>query len=448
MSKIICEICGTAYPDTAKECPICGFPHTPADEELNLDLDLDAAQGQEDKQTAPAVPKKVKGGRFSSKNVKKRHIEEYETSDDSTPEPSDLQDSQDDNEELEKELAPQKGLKIAVAILAAVVLLVGVYIAYRFVSGADAYQKEETKPSESVSATEDPATKTEPSMNSVACTDLLLSNETVELRGPGRGWLLDVTLYPENTTDVLTFVSSNEEVAEVSDNGRITAVGPGTATITITCGAVTKECTVNCSFDGVETTEVTEESETTEATEETEEVTEAPEKKDLRLNYNDVSLFSVGEKFTFGVTNGGESISRSQVEWKSSDPAIAKVENGTVTAVSGGTATITASYNGMTQKCVVRCRMEPAATNPGGQSSDSSWKMSDADGDVTLKVDESFTLKLTNASGETANVSWSSSNSGVVSVNGNTITGKIAGITNLTATVDGKTFTCIVRVVK
>ena len=24
MSKIICDICGTAYPDTAAECPVCG----------------------------------------------------------------------------------------------------------------------------------------------------------------------------------------------------------------------------------------------------------------------------------------------------------------------------------------------------------------------------------------------------------------------------------------
>ena len=26
MSKIICEICGTTYPDTAECCPICGCP--------------------------------------------------------------------------------------------------------------------------------------------------------------------------------------------------------------------------------------------------------------------------------------------------------------------------------------------------------------------------------------------------------------------------------------
>ena len=24
MSKIICDVCGTRYPDTAEQCPICG----------------------------------------------------------------------------------------------------------------------------------------------------------------------------------------------------------------------------------------------------------------------------------------------------------------------------------------------------------------------------------------------------------------------------------------
>ena len=24
MNKVICDVCGTMYPDTAKQCPICG----------------------------------------------------------------------------------------------------------------------------------------------------------------------------------------------------------------------------------------------------------------------------------------------------------------------------------------------------------------------------------------------------------------------------------------
>ena len=30
MSKIICDVCGTRYPDSAGQCPICGCSHNPA----------------------------------------------------------------------------------------------------------------------------------------------------------------------------------------------------------------------------------------------------------------------------------------------------------------------------------------------------------------------------------------------------------------------------------
>ena len=31
MSKIICDICGTSYPETATQCPICGCVLAPDD---------------------------------------------------------------------------------------------------------------------------------------------------------------------------------------------------------------------------------------------------------------------------------------------------------------------------------------------------------------------------------------------------------------------------------
>ena len=30
MSKIICDVCGTRYPETAEQCPICGHIRTAA----------------------------------------------------------------------------------------------------------------------------------------------------------------------------------------------------------------------------------------------------------------------------------------------------------------------------------------------------------------------------------------------------------------------------------
>ena len=48
MSKIICDICGTTYPDTAEQCPICGCPRDAALDLLGDDLLLDSAEERAD----------------------------------------------------------------------------------------------------------------------------------------------------------------------------------------------------------------------------------------------------------------------------------------------------------------------------------------------------------------------------------------------------------------
>ena len=125
--------------------------------------------------------------------------------------------------------------------------------------------------------------------------------------------------------------------------------------------------------------------------------------------------------------------SGSKVTWNTSDAGVATVENGVVTAVGKGTATITAEYKGKKAQCIVRCRFE-----------DNSWKASATD--VTLSVGESFPLTVTNNSGETADVSWSADTEGIVSVSGRAVTALAPGTVTLTASVDGVSVSCIVRV--
>ena len=65
MSKIICEVCGTSYPDTTMQCPICGCVR-PGDVQRvtnEINADENGASGYT----------YVKGGRFSKSNVKKRN---------------------------------------------------------------------------------------------------------------------------------------------------------------------------------------------------------------------------------------------------------------------------------------------------------------------------------------------------------------------------------------
>ena len=60
MSKIICEICGTSYPETSTQCPICGCVK-PMDKSVVIDKEIQAG----------STYTYVKGGRFSKRNVKK-----------------------------------------------------------------------------------------------------------------------------------------------------------------------------------------------------------------------------------------------------------------------------------------------------------------------------------------------------------------------------------------
>ena len=64
MSKIICDVCGTRYPDTAEQCPICGRIRDTAGRTAEDVLIMDDAREES--------YQKVRGGRFSKSNVKKR----------------------------------------------------------------------------------------------------------------------------------------------------------------------------------------------------------------------------------------------------------------------------------------------------------------------------------------------------------------------------------------
>lgn len=59
MTKLICDICGTSYSDSEEKCPTCGYARAFAEEEP---VEVRSF----------GVREKVRGGRFSKKNVRKR----------------------------------------------------------------------------------------------------------------------------------------------------------------------------------------------------------------------------------------------------------------------------------------------------------------------------------------------------------------------------------------
>jgi len=171
-----------------------------------------------------------------------------------------------------------------------------------------------------------------------------LSSEDFTLFTPGEETTLRVKNAPAGA--VITYTSSNPAVASVTANGVVTAVGDGTATITVMVNDLKLICMARCNL-GV-STENNEEDQATEVS--------GP----LHLfnpygNAEDVMLFRVGETFSLTLRDSANT-AVSGVSWSTSNAAVCTVDaGGTVSASGSGTATVTASYNGQTYSCIVRC---------------------------------------------------------------------------------------------
>lgn len=73
---------------------------------------------------------------------------------------------------------------------------------------------------------------------------VVLNVDKVELN-IGETVQLEATVLPEDTTDkTLEWKSSNEEVAIVDESGLVSAIGEGTAIITVTCGEASTQCEI------------------------------------------------------------------------------------------------------------------------------------------------------------------------------------------------------------
>lgn len=432
MSKIICDVCGTSYPETATQCPICGCVR-PADAVV-LTTETPATED-----TAAGTYTYVKGGRFSKANVRKRLQDGQGFSANMEP----VQDNENEPENEKK----NTGLVVTVLVLLLAIVAVVIYIAVRFLMPGAPKDPVDTKPSGTVSSTA--AATTEATELVIPCTELKLSASVIEMESQNMAQLLNVTKTPADTTDVVTFTSSDENVVTVTSGGKVTAVAPGQAVITITCGNVKAECRVVCKFETVPPTEETTAPTTEPTTAPTE--TTAPE-REFKLNRSDFTLANKGD--TWQLYTG--SISKSDIKWTTDDPLVATIENGVVTAVGGGKTYVYGEYNGVKEKCIVRCSFAPAQTQPEAtEGTEAPTESQPASGktytishtDVTLSVNESFTLTLKDEDGNVVNVTWTSSKSDCHAISGNQITGKKATEYAVVSTVyEGKTYSCIVRV--
>ena len=182
---------------------------------------------------------------------------------------------------------------------------------------------------------------------SAAAESLTLDQTEVSLAEAGTAVTLVPTFSPDGSTGTVTWTSSDEKIAAVDEAGTVTAVAPGTVTITATLeNGATAECKVSCTW-----TAEGGDNQTT-ANEGGGEGAEQPqEAAKPALSNNDITLSSEGATQQLTVENAG-----GDVTWTSSDDTIAKVSaDGTVTAVAPGRATVSAKIGEQTLNCAVRC---------------------------------------------------------------------------------------------
>ena len=111
-------------------------------------------------------------------------------------------------------------------------------------------------------------------------------------------------------------MTDDRSIATVSQSGMVTAMGPGTTTITAYCkDGVESQCTVQV----------------------------------VQMNPTSITIEQY-DKYTLSVDGASSS---DTVIWNSSNADIVSVSNGTIMGVKPGTAIITASCNGKKVRCRV-----------------------------------------------------------------------------------------------
>lgn len=359
MSKIICDVCGTRYPDSSEQCPICGCIRSSASDEPVQSIDPVEFEIPE----RPAV----KGGRFSKANVRKRlkdqefYEEPVAPVQERTPEIKEVSFESDDAEEEfeDEDENAGKGSKVINILLVLVIvalLAVSGYIFIRFfapnlfdskvpvVTEPDVVQTEAPTEAPTVAPTEEP---TEPPY--VACEQLVLDVTDVVLREAGEMYLLNVQVLPADTNDGIMYISSNEAVATVNEEGRVTAVGEGAVVISVYCGNQQLECNVVCNFSGEEATEAPAE----EATEAPTEAKDNLKKVTLGVKNSDMTFNSGGQQATIKLTCD---LKNTEVIWTSEDESIASVTaDGVITRVGAGTTKIIGQYGEQKVEIIIRC---------------------------------------------------------------------------------------------
>lgn len=237
---------------------------------------------------------------------------------------------------------------------------------------------------------------------------------------------LTATVEPEDATNKSVSWSSSDSTIVTVENGKITAVGVGTATITVTTqdGNYKATCEVKVNSGGTTTVPV----------------------ESVSLSKNSLSL-TAGSTGQLTATITPSNATDKSVTWSSSNTSVATVDgSGKVTAHKAGTTTITVTTVDGNHKATCTVTVEAGSTPTVPVNSVSLNKTN-----LTLTVNgtEKLTATITPSNATNKGLTWSSSNTSVATVDSSgTVTAHKAGTATITVTTadGGKTATCTVTV--
>ena len=244
----------------------------------------------------------------------------------------------------------------------------------------------------------------------VSSITLSLLSATLEI---GQTTQLIATVHPENAADkTVTWSSNNDKIATVDSNGVVTAIAEGNAVITATAGGKSATCAVSVKKSVVAVTSVT-------------------------LNKTSLNM-TKGQSETLTAIVTPDNATDKTVSWSSSDATIASVDqNGRVTALKSGSATIMAKAGEKSATCSV------TITTPVESVSLDRTSVNLEEGQTTTLV---ATINPNDADEKT--VTWTTSNASVATVTNGVVTAVAEGNAVITATAGGKSATCAVSVKK
>ena len=349
MNKVICDICGTEYPSAAKGCPLCG-----SSREYALESAEEFVEGTFAEEAA-AAPRKT------------REIFDYDEVNQEKSPARDEDDFDEEEDEDEEGSRTNVGLVVILMILIVLLLLTSGFFFVRYLLPNLTEESQQTQPVVTTAAVQtEPVETTEPT---IPCTNLMMDGGKMELGKDGMK-LLNVRVYPENTTDVLTYVSGDEAVVTVSESGTVTAVGEGQTVITVQCGSQKITCNVTVDYSATEEivpegtipamqVEDSEEPTPQDQTRPTEETapaetseTTVPADAVLKLKKEDITISS---NYTSVQLELEGDIDPAKLSWFTMDSTVAIVHGGLVTSTGSGLTRVYGEYDGQQVMCIVRC---------------------------------------------------------------------------------------------